>query len=146
LVCENAVTALQILLVEDNPADVRMTKEAFAVAKIEGDLHVVTDGEQALAFLSRSAPYAEAPEPDLVLLDLSLPKIDGHTVLERVQEMRSKRRFPVVVLTGSKLQSDIERSFALNADEHISKPAGLLHLAAELTFAVRMLGVRPVPD
>src|SRR6185436_15655595 len=112
------------------------------LAKIDNCLHVVQDGEAALAFLYREGVYADAPEPDLVLLDLSLPKLGGHAVLEQVEAQRAKRRFPVVVLTGSRMQRDIERSFELHADEHITKPAGLLHLAAELTFAVRMLGLR----
>ena len=143
---ELATKELHILLVEDNPVDVRMTREALALAKIDNMLHVVSDGEQALAFLSREGAYAEAPEPDLVLLDISLPKLDGHAVLEKVQPLKGKRRFPVVVLTGSRMQKDIERSFELNADEHITKPAGLLHLAAELTFAIRMLGLHTGKD
>lgn len=138
---ELATKQLHILLAEDNPVDVRMTREALALAKIDHELHVVTDGEEALAFLYREGVYAEAPEPDLVLLDLSLPKLSGHSVLEQMRTQRAKRRFPVVVLTGSRLQRDIERSFELNADEHITKPAGLLQLAAELTFAIRMLGL-----
>ena len=78
--------------------------------------------------------------------DISLPRLDGHALLEKTQPQEGKRRYPVVVLTGSRLQSDIERSFALHADEHISKPAGLLHLAAELTYAVRMLGLQPAEE
>lgn len=143
---ELATKKLHILLVEDNPVDVRMTREALAIAKIANELHVVADGEEALAFLDRVGAYAEAPEPDLVLLDISLPKLDGHAVLEKVQPLKGRRRFPIVVLTGSRMQKDIERSFELNADEHITKPAGLLHLAAELTFAIRRLGLSTGED
>jgi CheY-like chemotaxis protein len=128
--------ALQILLVEDNPADVRMTREALAFARIAHDLHVVGDGDQALAFLLREGAFAGAPIPDLMLLDLSLPGLSGHGVLQALRDRRAKRSFPVVVLTGSKLQSDLERSFALNADTQIVKPAGLAQYAAELRFAV----------
>ncbi len=136
-------TPLRILLVEDNPADVRMTREALKLAKIEHELHVVGDGEQALAFLKRQGPFRDAPVPDLVLLDLSIPRISGHGVLEELRSGRAERRFPVVVLTGSKLSEDIERSFALDADEHITKPAGLLHYASELMFAVGLVRPRP---
>jgi CheY-like chemotaxis protein len=127
---------LQILLVEDNPADVRMTREALAYAGVAHDLHVVGDGDQALAFLLREGAFAGMPIPDLVLLDLSLPGLSGHGVLQALRDRRARRSFPVVVLTGSKLQSDMERSFALNADTQIVKPAGLLQYAAELKFAV----------
>lgn len=141
---ENKSKPLQILLVEDNPADVRMTHEALAFANIEHELHVVGDGEQALAFLRREGGYAGAPTPDLVLLDLAIPGLDGHGVLKALRERRAPRRFPVVVVTGSKLQSDLERSYALNADTHITKPAGLLQYAAELTFAVGLVQPAPV--
>jgi len=127
---------LQILLVEDNPADVRMTREALAFARIVHDLHVVGDGDQALAFLLREGAFTSAPIPDLMLLDLSLPGLSGHGVLQALRDRRAKRHFPIVVLTGSRLQSDVERSFALNADTQIVKPAGLTQYAAELRFAV----------
>jgi CheY-like chemotaxis protein len=130
---------LQILLVEDSPADVRMTREALAFAGIGHELHVVGDGEQALAFLRREGAYAEAPTPDLMLLDLSMPGLGGHGVLEALRDRRVERRFPVVVITGSKLQSDLERSFALHADTQIMKPAGLRQWAAELSFAVGLV-------
>jgi two-component system, chemotaxis family, response regulator Rcp1 len=130
---------LQILLADDNPADVRMTREALAFARIAHELHVVGDGEQALAFLRREGEYADAPRPDLMLLDLSMPGLGGHHVLEALRDQPPKQRIPVVVITGSKLQSDLERSFALNADTQIMKPAGLVQWAAELTFAVGLV-------
>ena len=126
---------LVILLVEDNPADVRMTREALKLAKIDHELHVAADGEQALAFIRREPPYADAPVPDLMLLDLSIPRLDGHGVLRELRPPRAERRFPVVVITGSRLQTDLERSFNLDADEHITKPSSVLHYASELMFA-----------
>lgn len=139
---ENDRPRLQILLIEDNPADVRMTREALALAKVEHDLYVVGDGEHALAFLRREGEFANFPVPDLVLLDLSIPRLDGHGVLEQLRPAKTERRFPVVVLTGSKLQSDLQRSFELDADQHITKPAGLLHYASELKFAVGLARTR----
>lgn len=126
---------LEILLVEDSLADVRITREALVMAGIVHVLHVASDGEQALAFLRREGAYADAPTPDLMLLDLSIPRLDGHGVLEELRRITPPRRFPVVVLTGSKLASDLERSYALHADTHITKPASVLLYAAELTFA-----------
>ncbi|HYG55276.1 MAG TPA: response regulator [Burkholderiales bacterium] len=126
---------LVILLVEDNPADVRMTREALKLARIEHELHVAADGEQALAFIRKEGEYAQAPDPDLMLLDLSIPRLDGHGVLAQLRPPRAERRFPVVVITGSRLQSDLETSFKLDADEHITKPASVLHYASELMFA-----------
>jgi two-component system, chemotaxis family, response regulator Rcp1 len=132
---ESKEKPLVILLVEDNPADVRMTQEALKLAKIEHELHVAGDGEQALAFLRKEGTYANAPDPDLMLLDLSIPRLDGHGVLSQLRPPRAERRFPVVVLTGSRLQSDLEKSFNLDADEHITKPSSVLHYASELMFA-----------
>lgn len=134
---------ITILLVEDNPADVRMTREALAVAKINHQLHVVGDGEEALAFLRREGHHADAPVPDLVLLDLSIPRINGHDVLKELRRLRAARAFPVVVLTGSARSSDLERSFELDADQHVVKPSSLLHYASELMFAVGLVRPRP---
>lgn len=135
---EAAARPLEILLVEDNPADVRMTREALAAIGIEHRLHVVEDGSGALEFMRREAAYAEAPRPDLVLLDLSLPRMGGHEVLSRLRTMRQERRTPVVVLTGSSNESDLARSFALEADQHIRKPPTLGQLSAELAFALNL--------
>jgi len=126
---------LQILLVEDNPADVRMAREALAVTRISHELHVVRDGEEAMRFLRREQRHAQAPVPDLMLLDLSLPRTDGHAVLAELRGTRSFRRFPIVVLTGSRLQDDLRRSIELEADQHVIKPASLLQWASELMFA-----------
>lgn len=134
---------LQILLVEDNPADVRMAREALSLAKVAHQLHVVGDGEQALSFLRREGQHAGAPVPDLLLLDLSIPRIDGHGVLASLRAARAQRRFPVVVMTGSRLQYDQRRSFELDADQHVVKPSGLLQWASELMFAVGLVRPRP---
>ncbi|MGQ0652093.1 MAG: response regulator [Betaproteobacteria bacterium] len=134
---------ITILLVEDNPADVRMTREALAMAKIDHDLHVVGDGEEALAFLRRQGRHGDAPAPDLMLLDLSIPRINGHEVLKELRPLRAARPFPVVVLTGSGRSSDLERSFELDADQHVVKPSSLLHYASELMFAAGLVRPRP---
>lgn len=139
MVAAEAVRApLEILLVEDNPADVRMTREALAAVGIGHRLHVVEDGEAALAFIRRNESFSEAPQPDLVLLDLSLPRMSGHQVLASLRRLRLEKRVPVVVLTGSRHERDLVESFALEADEHIRKPPSLAELSAELAFAVNL--------
>jgi CheY-like chemotaxis protein len=134
---------LEILLVEDNPADVRMTREALAATRVAHRLHVVEDGESALAYLRREGGFECAPRPDIMLLDLSLPRMNGHEVLSVLRERRRASRFPVVVLTGSRRRTDLERSFELEADEFITKPPTLLGLSAELMFALNLARRRP---
>jgi CheY-like chemotaxis protein len=128
-----------ILLVEDNPADVRMIREALAMSRLPHDLHVVVDGEQALDFVARKGVYAQAPRPDLVLLDLNIPKIHGHDVVARLRAQPAVGRLPIVVMTGSRLEKDIDRSFALHADEHIIKPTRLHEYVGELAFALNLV-------
>jgi len=128
-----------ILLVEDNPADVRMIREALAVSRLAHELHVVADGEQALDFVARNGAYADAPRVDLVLLDLNIPKVHGHDVISRLREQRDVGRLPIVVMTGSRLEKDIDRSFALHADEHIIKPTRLHEYVGELAFALNLV-------
>lgn len=113
---------IEILLVEDNPGDVRLTIEALKEAKMRNNLSVVGDGVQALAFLRRQGEYAAAPRPDLILLDLNLPKMDGREVLATIKEDADLRRIPVVVLTTSKAEEDILRSYDLHANCYITKP------------------------
>src|SRR5688500_18161615 len=108
-----------VLLVEDNPADVRMIREALAVTRVPHELYVVEDGAEAIQFATRQGRYADAPPPDLVLLDLNIPKLHGHEVIARLRAQHSLGRLPIVVMTGSRLEKDIDRSFALHADEHI---------------------------
>jgi chemotaxis family two-component system response regulator Rcp1 len=116
---------IEILLVEDSPGDVRLTKEALREGKIRNHLSVATDGELALAFLRREGGYANAPRPDVVLLDLNLPKKDGREVLTELKADPRLRRIPVVVLTTSSNEEDILRAYDLHANCYITKPVDL---------------------
>jgi CheY-like chemotaxis protein len=114
--------AVDVLLVEDDPGDVLMTREAFEHYKIRNVLHVVTDGEQALQFLRRTGDYAGAPRPGLILLDLNLPRLDGLEVLAELKADPVLKVIPVVILTTSQTQQDVLRSYALHANAYVSKP------------------------
>ncbi len=113
---------VRILLVEDNRADVRLTQEALRESTVPSELHVARDGEEALQFLRREASYADRPRPDLVLLDLNMPKKDGREVLAEVKGDPDLRRIPVVVLTTSTARRDIETSYDLHANSYVAKP------------------------
>jgi len=113
---------VDVLLVEDDPGDILMTREAFQQHKIQNKLHVVTDGEQALQFLRQTGEYAKAPRPGLVLLDLNLPRRSGHEVLAELKEDPELRVIPVVILTTSQAEEDILRSYSLHANAYVSKP------------------------
>ena len=117
--------AINILLVEDSPGDVRLTKEAFRDANLEVHVHAVTDGVEALAFLKREGPNAKAPRPDLILLDLNLPRMDGREVLAFVKADDSLKTIPTVVLTTSEAEADIVKSYELQANCYLSKPVEL---------------------
>ncbi|MDE2228270.1 MAG: response regulator [Alphaproteobacteria bacterium] len=116
---------IEILLVEDNPGDARLTREALREGKIRNNLNHVRDGVEALAFLKREGEYANAPMPDLVLLDLNLPRKDGREVLAEMKQDLRLRVIPVVVLTTSEAENDIVRSYQLHANCYITKPVGL---------------------
>lgn len=116
---------VDILLVEDNPGDVRLTREALNGAKVWNKLHVVTDGVEALAYLRQHGQYAGMPRPDLILLDLNLPKKDGREVLAEIKTDPSLRRIPVVILTTSRAEVDILKSYDLHANCYITKPVDL---------------------
>lgn len=116
---------VEILLVEDNPADARLTREVFEGGRLSTHLNVVADGEQALAFLRREGAYAEAPRPKLVLLDLNLPRKDGREVLEELKSDPLLSRIPVIVLTTSAAETDILHSYRLQANCFITKPLDL---------------------
>ena len=116
---------IEILLVEDNPGDVRLTIEALKEGKVSNHLSVARDGVEAIAFLRREGPYTQASRPDLILLDLNLPKKDGREVLAEIKEDSSLRRIPVVVLTTSKAEEDILRTYDLHANCYITKPVDL---------------------
>ena len=117
--------SIDILLVEDNPGDVNLTREALAANKLHNDLHVVGDGEAAMAFLRREGQYADAPRPSLVLLDFNLPKKDGREVLAEIKSDEDLKRIPVVILSSSKAEEDVLRSYNLHANCYITKPIGL---------------------
>ena len=113
---------MHVLLVEDDPGDVLMTRDAFGHYKIRNVLHVVTDGEQALQFLRRAGEYADAPRPGLILLDLNLPRRDGLEVLAELKADPVLKVIPVVILTTSQAQEDVLRSYSLHANAYVSKP------------------------
>jgi CheY-like chemotaxis protein len=113
---------MNVLLVEDDPGDVLMTREAFTGAALPTDLHVVGDGDEALRFLRQQEEYASAPTPDLILLDLNLPKVDGRQVLREVKADENLRHIPIVVLTTSAAADDVLRSYALHANAYVTKP------------------------
>lgn len=119
---------IDILLVEDNPGDVRLLQEAFKEGNFNGTLHVVRDGEQALAFLRREPPYQTAPRPTFVLLDLNLPRKDGREVLAEVKRERDLRQIPIFVLSTSTGCEDISRAYDLHANCYIPKPVDLERL------------------
>jgi chemotaxis family two-component system response regulator Rcp1 len=121
--------AAEILLVEDDPADVELTRETLADAKVVTSLHVVGDGLEALAFLHREGKYAEAPRPDLILLDLNLPRMDGRTFLAEIRADDRFKSIAVVVLTTSQAEEDILKSYRLGANCFITKPVGLAEFA-----------------
>ncbi len=116
------VRAAEILLVEDNPGDARLTLEALADSKIRNTVHHVEDGATALALVRREGEYAHAPRPDLILLDLNLPGLDGRDVLAAIKSDPALRSIPVVVLTTSQAETDICRSYELQANSYVVKP------------------------
>ena len=116
---------VDILLVEDNLGDVRLTQEALKDAKVLNNLWVVSDGVEAMAFLNREAEYVAAPRPDVILLDLNLPKKDGREVLAEIKRDTSLRRIPVVILTTSSADQDILKAYDLHANCYITKPVDL---------------------
>ncbi len=116
---------VEILLVEDNPGDVRLTQEALNDGKVRNNMHVAEDGVEAVAFLRREGKYADAPRPDLILLDLNLPKKDGREVLADIKTDDDLKRIPVVVLTTSKAEQDIFRAYDQHANCYITKPVDL---------------------
>ena len=117
---------IQVLLVEDSVGDVRLTREAFKDAKVHINLHVASDGIEALAFLKREGEHAHAPRPDLILLDLNLPKKDGREVLGEIKGNPALMTIPVVILTTSAAEADILQSYRLHANCYITKPVDLV--------------------
>ena len=116
---------VNVLLVEDSPGDVRLTQEALKDAKVHINLHVASDGIEAMAFLLREGAHAENPRPDLILLDLNLPRKDGREVLKEIKESATLATIPVVILTTSAAQEDVINSYRLHANCYITKPVSL---------------------
>jgi len=119
---DEAGVMIHVLLVEDDPGDVLITREAFAENKVRNYLSVVNDGVKALQFLRREADYANSPRPDLILLDLNLPRMDGHEVLANIKSDADLQRIPVVILTTSDAEEDVLRSYDLHANAYVTKP------------------------
>ena len=122
---KGSVQGIEILLVEDNPGDVRLTREALKDGKIVNNLHVAEDGVEALAFLRREGKYHNAVRPELILLDLNLPKKDGREVLAEIKADKDLKRIPVVILTSSAAEQDIVKSYNLHANCYVTKPVDL---------------------
>ncbi|MDY6930435.1 MAG: response regulator [Halobacteriota archaeon] len=122
---EEHLKPIEILLVEDNPGDVRLTQEAFKEGKIKNNLYVAKDGIEAIEFLRHQGEYSDSPRPDLILLDLNMPRKSGKEVLEEVKADEELRRIPVVILTTSKAEEDIFRSYDLHANCFITKPVDM---------------------
>lgn len=116
---------VEILLVEDSPGDITLTVEALRDAKVTNNLHVARDGEEAIAFLRRQGEYADAPRPDLILLDLNMPRKDGREVLADIKADEDLRRIPVVVLTTSQNEDDVAEAYNLSANCYVAKPVDL---------------------
>ena len=116
---------IEILLVEDNPGDARLAKEALKEARVFNNLNVAKDGEEALEFLHRRGKHEHAPRPDLILLDLNLPRKDGREVLAEIKAHDSIKRIPVVVLTTSEAEEDVVKAYNLNANCYVTKPVDL---------------------
>ena len=122
---DNSTRSIEILLVEDNPGDARLTIEAMREAKMRNRMHVVEDGVEAMAFLRRQGSFGEAPRPDLILLDLNLPRKDGREVLAEVKADPDLKRIPVVILTTSRAEEDVLRAYDLHANCYVTKPVDL---------------------
>jgi chemotaxis family two-component system response regulator Rcp1 len=116
---------VEILLVEDNAGDVRLAREGLRECKLLNNLHVAEDGVRALAFLRRQGEHAKAPRPDLIMLDLNLPRKDGREVLREIKEDDELKRIPVVILTTSKAEEDIVKSYSLHANCYVTKPLAI---------------------
>jgi two-component system, chemotaxis family, response regulator Rcp1 len=136
------VETIDILLVEDNPGDVRLTREALKDAKVLNEVYVAQDGVEAMEFLQRKGKFANVPTPDLVLLDLNLPRKDGREVLAEIKQDPKLKRIPVVILTTSKADEDIIKTYNLHANAYITKPVDLnrfidiIHALEEFWFSI----------
>jgi chemotaxis family two-component system response regulator Rcp1 len=121
---------VEILLIEDNPGDVRLIKEGLRDSRVINQIHVVQDGEEASNFLFKNDGYKNVPTPDIILLDLNLPKKDGRTLLAEIKKDEKLQRIPIVILTSSKAESDIDMAYQLHANSYIRKPLDLAEFIA----------------
>lgn len=146
----DVVRAIQILLVEDNPGDVFLTKTALKRAKMKNKLHVAHDGEEALAFLRKQGDYANVPRPDMILLDLNLPRLSGHDLLGIIKEDSQLSAIPVIVLTTSTAEDDVLNSYKHHANAYITKPVNMDQLFDIITafeqFWLAIVTLPPAPD
>ena len=139
--------ATDVLLVEDNPGDVRLTEEAFAEGELDTEIHVVTDGIEALDFLYRRGDYEDAPRPQIVLLDLNLPRKNGDEVLAELKDDPDLSHIPVIVLTSSEAETDVVRSYELNANAYLTKPVDPETFIEEIRTLERFwLSIVRLPD
>ena len=138
---------IEILLVEDSPTDAFLTQEAFKRSKLLNKMHVIDNGADAMAFLRREGPYAQCPRPDLILLDLNLPRKDGKEVLQEIKSEDDLKAIPVVILTSSKEEEDVLRSYELHANCYITKPVEFQRLS-EVVQCIRefWFSVVTLPD
>jgi chemotaxis family two-component system response regulator Rcp1 len=144
------ISPVEILLVEDNEGDVHLTTEALKRAKVRNNVHVVGDGVEAMAFLRRESPHEKALRPDVILLDLNLPLMDGREVLQELKNDSSLRTIPVVVMTTSSAEEDVVKSYSLAANCYVTKPVDLkqfLHVVESIgEFWLQVVRLPPHPD
>ncbi len=134
---------IDILLIEDSPGDVRLTKEALNEIKMDSELYIVNDGVEAYEFLTKKDKYSDMPTPDLILLDLNLPKMDGRELIERIKENEKLKSIPVIVLSTSNDQEDVNKLYQLQANCYLTKPVDFLGFI-ELMKAIEMFWMRLV--
>jgi CheY-like chemotaxis protein len=141
---------VELLLAEDNPGDVKLTRKALEQGGLTNNLHVVEDGVEAMAYLRQEDDYADAPRPDLILLDLNMPRMDGREVLEAIKDDADLRRIPVVVLTSSEAEEDIVKSYEMHANAYLTKPVdfnGFLEIVDSLEeFWLELVRLPPSDD
>ncbi len=131
-----AAKCVEILLVEDNPADIELTRQGFLEAKVNHNLHVARDGKEALSFLHREGKFADATRPDLILLDLNMPKMDGREVLRKIKTDDQLKTIPVVILTTSDATEDILKAYSLHANSYMTKPMDFDQFVTEVSKGV----------
>lgn len=138
---------VHILLVEDNPGDIRLTREAFKEQSIANELHIARDGGEALDFLFQRNAYTDAPQPDIILLDLNLPRINGDEILDEIRSDERLNKIPVIVLTSSQAEEDVIRSYELQANAFLTKPVDPIEFIETIrTFRTFWLEIVRLPS